>query len=222
MDAADLDFQQSAVSELTAFDTSILGIKTILDDLGAEKGLKNYDRTNDIETLLKNLVNFHKDTFSAVYTLVNNLPILGPLLGPSKSRFGLNALSDVNSSCSRVRDQMHIGRRAQCRREYQRRHNQRTTASTSGPHRPGIDNSMQIRGCLGGSMHLSSALFTPLSILHSPWPCLCSSILINNSLDNRYTIPLSPTILRTFREAKANRYPMFHRYQFDILKHSTG
>ncbi|EAU93114.2 hypothetical protein CC1G_11309 [Coprinopsis cinerea okayama7 len=81
---ADFAFQQGAVAELTAFDSSLLGIKTILDQLGAEKGLLNYDRTNDLETLLKNVVNFNKETLNAVDALVYNLPILGPVLGPSK------------------------------------------------------------------------------------------------------------------------------------------
>ncbi|KAJ2927173.1 hypothetical protein H1R20_g9959, partial [Candolleomyces eurysporus] len=82
IDEQDLDFQQSAANELTGFDTSILGIKNILHELGSDKGLKNYDRTNDLETLLKNLVNFHKDTFHAVDVLVYNIPGLGPVLGP--------------------------------------------------------------------------------------------------------------------------------------------
>ncbi|KAF6766030.1 hypothetical protein DFP72DRAFT_4361 [Ephemerocybe angulata] len=82
IDEDDLDFQQNAVAELTTFDTSILGIKTILGELGSDKGLKNYDRTNDVETLLKNLINFHKETFKAVDVLVYNIPMLGPLLGP--------------------------------------------------------------------------------------------------------------------------------------------
>jgi hypothetical protein len=76
-------FQQDAVSELTAFDSSLLGIKTILDELGSDKGLKNYDRTNDLETLLKNVVNFNKETLNSVDVLVYNLPFLGPILGPS-------------------------------------------------------------------------------------------------------------------------------------------
>ncbi|RXW22948.1 hypothetical protein EST38_g2916 [Candolleomyces aberdarensis] len=82
VDEQDLDFQQSAASELTGFDTSILGIKNILHELGSDKGLKNYDRTNDLETLLKNLINFHKETFHSVDVLVYNIPILGPILGP--------------------------------------------------------------------------------------------------------------------------------------------
>ncbi|KAJ3535124.1 hypothetical protein NMY22_g6631 [Coprinellus aureogranulatus] len=82
VDENDLVFQQDAAAELTAFDSSLLGIKTILDELGSDKGLKNYDRTNDLETLLKNVVNFNKETLNAVDVLVYNLPILGPILGP--------------------------------------------------------------------------------------------------------------------------------------------
>ena len=77
-------FQQSAAAELAGFDSSLFGIKTILDQLGAEKGLMNYDRTNDLETLLKNVINLNKDTLSAVDDLVYKLPVLGPILGPSE------------------------------------------------------------------------------------------------------------------------------------------
>jgi hypothetical protein len=87
IDEGDLVFQQNAAAELAGFDSSLLGIKTILDQLGAEKGLMNYDRTNDIETLLKNVINFNKETLNAVDILVYNLPILGPILGPSKAFF---------------------------------------------------------------------------------------------------------------------------------------
>ena len=56
----------------------------ILGDLGRDKGLANYDRNNDLETLLKDIVNLNKDTLSAITEIVYEIPILGPLLGPSK------------------------------------------------------------------------------------------------------------------------------------------
>lgn len=52
---------------------------------GSDKGLANYVPQNDIETLLKKVVNLHKDVLSATYEAVKNLPILGPILGPSES-----------------------------------------------------------------------------------------------------------------------------------------
>lgn len=56
----------------------------ILGDLGRDKGLANYDRDNDLETLLKDIVNLNKDTLSSVTDIVYEVPLLGPILGPSK------------------------------------------------------------------------------------------------------------------------------------------
>lgn len=56
----------------------------LLGDLGRDKGLANYDRSNDLETLLKHIVNLNKDTLSSVTDIVYEIPILGPILGPSK------------------------------------------------------------------------------------------------------------------------------------------
>jgi hypothetical protein len=78
------DFHQQAASELTSFHTSMLGFEGILRQLGADKGLVNYDRTNDLETLLKNVVNLNKNVLSYVTTITYNLPIVGHTLGPSK------------------------------------------------------------------------------------------------------------------------------------------
>lgn len=63
----------------------MLGLDTLLKQLGAQEGLANYDRTNRLETLLKNLVNVNKDVLSSVTTISYNIPVLGPTLGPSKS-----------------------------------------------------------------------------------------------------------------------------------------
>lgn len=43
------------------------------------------DRTNDLETILKQTVNVNKDTLNAVAILIANDPTLGPILGPSMS-----------------------------------------------------------------------------------------------------------------------------------------
>ena len=58
-------------------------MESLLAQLGDQKGLANYDRTDGLETLLKNLVNLNKDTLSYVDILVSNLPVLGPELGQS-------------------------------------------------------------------------------------------------------------------------------------------
>ena len=56
----------------------------ILGGLGRDKGLANYDPDNGLEKLLKDVVNLNKDTLSAVSEIVYEIPLLGPLLGPSK------------------------------------------------------------------------------------------------------------------------------------------
>ncbi|KAF7969347.1 hypothetical protein HWV62_27681 [Athelia sp. TMB] len=81
-DSSSGDFHQQAATELTAFHSNILGIQDILSQLGEDKGLKNYDRTDDLETLLKNTVNLNKDALSSVDAIVYNLPIVGKTLGP--------------------------------------------------------------------------------------------------------------------------------------------
>jgi hypothetical protein len=55
-----------------------------LGDLGRDKGLANYDRNNDLETLLKKIVNVNKDTLSSVTDIAYEVPLLGSILGPSK------------------------------------------------------------------------------------------------------------------------------------------
>jgi hypothetical protein len=56
----------------------------LLGDLGRDKGLANYDRNNDLETLLKDIVNLNKDTLSSVTLIVYGIPLLGTILGPSE------------------------------------------------------------------------------------------------------------------------------------------
>lgn len=80
----DSDFHQQAASQLTGFHTQLLGFESILQQIGSDKGLKNYDRTNQFETLLKKVVNLNKDTLSSITTISYNLPIVGTTLGPSK------------------------------------------------------------------------------------------------------------------------------------------
>ncbi|EIW86703.1 hypothetical protein CONPUDRAFT_78969 [Coniophora puteana RWD-64-598 SS2] len=78
----DQTFQQQASTQLTGFHENLLGLQGLLDQLGADRGLANEDPANDVETLLKNVVNLNKDVLSSTQTLVSNLPILGPILGP--------------------------------------------------------------------------------------------------------------------------------------------
>ncbi|OJT12918.1 hypothetical protein TRAPUB_10483 [Trametes pubescens] len=76
------DFRTEVVSEVTSYQDGLLGFQNVLAQLGADKGLENYDRANELETLLKDLVNLSKDTLSYIDQLVYQIPVLGPLLGP--------------------------------------------------------------------------------------------------------------------------------------------
>lgn len=51
----------------------------------SDKGLAYYDKNDQLETILKNVINFNKDFLSLISNIVNGLPILGPILGPRAS-----------------------------------------------------------------------------------------------------------------------------------------
>jgi hypothetical protein len=70
---------------LTAFHTNSRGFKTTFDQLSAEKGLAFYDRHDDLETLLKNIVDLYKDVLRYVSELVDCIPGIGLVLDPSMS-----------------------------------------------------------------------------------------------------------------------------------------
>jgi hypothetical protein len=82
-------------------------LDTILQQLGADKGLLNADRTDELETLLKEVVNVNKDTLSYITTIVYNLPILGPTLGPSKYTVTRYCYFWLMFYFSRLRAQVH-------------------------------------------------------------------------------------------------------------------
>jgi len=50
--------------------------------MGASKGLAHYDEYDPLETLLKNVIDTHKDALSYVNDLIARDPQLGPILGP--------------------------------------------------------------------------------------------------------------------------------------------
>ena len=79
------EFQRKCASELTAFNTNSRGFQTTLHQLSADKGRAYYDNKDYIETLLKDIINFHKDVLSCFTELVYGIPELGPILGPSMS-----------------------------------------------------------------------------------------------------------------------------------------
>ncbi|KAI8995624.1 hypothetical protein BD414DRAFT_480074 [Trametes punicea] len=78
----DADFNQQVVSEFIAYKAGLGRFQNILAQLGTDKGLANYDRTDELQTLLKDLINSMKDTLEAITVLVQEIPGLGPILGP--------------------------------------------------------------------------------------------------------------------------------------------
>lgn len=53
-----------------------------LSGFGEDEGKANYDRTNQVEVILKEIVDSIKYTLDDVNLLVYSLPVLGPILGP--------------------------------------------------------------------------------------------------------------------------------------------
>ncbi|KAK0245835.1 hypothetical protein EDD85DRAFT_35090 [Armillaria nabsnona] len=78
------DYQDNCVASLNSC-KGILGelnlaIAAVRPD---DKGLGNYNRNDRLETILKEVVNKTKDLAKITVILVNNCPILGPILGPT-------------------------------------------------------------------------------------------------------------------------------------------
>ncbi|KAJ3575626.1 hypothetical protein NP233_g972 [Leucocoprinus birnbaumii] len=67
---------------LKLYQSNLLCIRTNLDSLGREKGLAYYDHDSELETLIKNVINVHKDTLSYLDELVYRIPGVGPVVGP--------------------------------------------------------------------------------------------------------------------------------------------
>ncbi|KAF8872138.1 hypothetical protein CPB84DRAFT_1799908 [Gymnopilus junonius] len=82
IDNDDLDFQQEYTSRLSDFNANVQGFHEALAKATSDKGLAYYDKQNDLEKLLKEIVNAHKDVLSAIDIAVENIPGLGPILGP--------------------------------------------------------------------------------------------------------------------------------------------
>ncbi|KIP11960.1 hypothetical protein PHLGIDRAFT_17778 [Phlebiopsis gigantea 11061_1 CR5-6] len=76
------NFEQQSADEATAFHTNLLGFQNTLAQLGADKGLANYDKDDDLETVLKDLVNSVKYLLSDIDDMVYDIPDVGPILGP--------------------------------------------------------------------------------------------------------------------------------------------
>lgn len=78
------NFEQQSANEVSAFHTNLLGFQNTLAELGADKGLANYNRDDEIETLMKDAINANKYLLNDIDRMVYDIPGLGPTLGPSK------------------------------------------------------------------------------------------------------------------------------------------
>ena len=52
--------------------------------MAADKGLANYDKDDELETVLKDLVNAVKYLLNDITAMVYQIPGVGPTLGPSE------------------------------------------------------------------------------------------------------------------------------------------
>jgi hypothetical protein len=103
----DNSFQQQCATELTSFYSNLFGVEDILKTLGCEKGLANYDRDNELETILKNSINIIKDLLREVLAIVEDIPFLGRILGPSELPILYLLIETINATLySRCRYQM--------------------------------------------------------------------------------------------------------------------
>lgn len=83
-DENDSAFQQDAAKAFSNYLANAQDFSGIFGQLAADKGLANYDKNDQLKTMLKDIINANKDALSAVTTMVYNIPTLGPILGPSK------------------------------------------------------------------------------------------------------------------------------------------
>lgn len=75
-------FQQQSSTEVSTFRSHLSGFSDIFAQLGSDKGLANYDKTDSLQTLLKNVVNANKNILSTTDQLVYQVPAVGGTLGP--------------------------------------------------------------------------------------------------------------------------------------------
>lgn len=77
------DFNQQYSTALSNFQMNFLGFQTILAQLAADRGLANYDPNNSVETMVKDTANMAKSVMEYTADLVDEIPVLGPMLAPT-------------------------------------------------------------------------------------------------------------------------------------------
>lgn len=75
---------------------NFLGFQTILAQLAADRGLANYDPNNSVETMVKDTANMAKSVMEYTADLVDEIPVLGPMLAPSESALMLSFDDDFD------------------------------------------------------------------------------------------------------------------------------
>ncbi|KAI0793494.1 hypothetical protein C8Q75DRAFT_804301 [Abortiporus biennis] len=75
-------YKEELRSRVHDFHLDLLGVRAVLEQLGADKGLANYDRSDELETILKKIVNASKDLMGNIDANVYELPVIGSTLGP--------------------------------------------------------------------------------------------------------------------------------------------
>ena len=77
------EYRQESSDEASRFHTSLLGLRDTLDKLGRDKGLANYNHKDQIETILKDFTNANKNFLDSMDRIIEGVPGIGPVLGPS-------------------------------------------------------------------------------------------------------------------------------------------
>lgn len=78
------NFIQDCTQQITSLHNALQGTNSLLSGLARDKGLANYDKSDQFQTALKDLINSVKTFLSALDRLVYQFPFVGPILGPSK------------------------------------------------------------------------------------------------------------------------------------------
>ncbi|KAI9457714.1 hypothetical protein F5148DRAFT_1221883 [Russula earlei] len=75
-------FEQKCASALTDFHTNSQGFTTTLRQLGADKGRAHYNEYDDVEKLVKEIIDLCKRVLDSIAKICNDIPYLYPVLGP--------------------------------------------------------------------------------------------------------------------------------------------
>ncbi|CCM01980.1 uncharacterized protein FIBRA_04053 [Fibroporia radiculosa] len=75
-------YSQQYATALSGFQANLLNVQNVLAALATDKGLADYDRQVELETLIKDIVNSVKYTLNDTVDVVDSIPGIGPLLAP--------------------------------------------------------------------------------------------------------------------------------------------